>query len=175
MTKALCFTGPRPNKLAGYSGPRAEALYSAIKNKLIGVVLRASNTGFNKFISGGALGIDQIAAHAVIHVRNELAHNIRLVIATPFPSQPSRWPLHSQEEYYQILEAADAVVHCSHDPYSPAKMQKRNAWMVDQSRAVVAIYNNTGGGTLNCINYAKKMKRPVLVINPFTLEERWEH
>jgi len=173
--KTLCFTGHRPNKLADYSGPKVDALHSAIKNKLIDVVIRASNAGFNTFISGGALGVDQIAARAVIHVRDVLNRNVELEMAIPFPAQPNGWPENARQTYFTLLNASNSVVYCSQDPFSSAKMRKRNMWMVDHSEVVVAIYNNTGGGTKNCIDYARNMKRPVLIINPFTLEERWEH
>jgi len=46
--------------------------------------------------------------------------------------------------------------------------------MVDKADAVVAIYNGGHGGTGNCIAYARKQYKPVLVVNPYTLVEKWE-
>jgi uncharacterized phage-like protein YoqJ len=49
-------------------------------------------------------------------------------------------------------------------------MQKRNEWMVDRAKTMVALYLSEGktGGTLNCINYAMKQKKSVITIHPLT-------
>lgn len=45
-------------------------------------------------------------------------------------------------------------------------MQKRNEWMVDRIDELLAIYNGTPGGTKNCIDYAKKLGKPITIICP---------
>jgi len=176
MGKTLCFTGHRPNKLGGYTGERAKKTQDAIFEKLVAVVKRAIDHGFDTFISGGALGIDQIGAEAVLYWRRrpEYANTIKLVIARPFPSQACKWPKSSQEAFEVLCAKADEIVDVSDDPYEPQKMQIRNTYMVDRSDAVIAVFNGGGGGTGNCIQYAQSKYKPILLINPYTLVEKWQ-
>lgn len=173
MGKTLCFSGHRPNRLGGFYGERAEIIQKGIGGKLVQVIHRTISAGYDTFISGGALGVDQIAAETVLYVKANVNSDIKLIIAVPFPSQHKKWPPKSQERYLRILKAADEVVHCSEDPYSAAKMQIRNEWMVDQSNTIIAVWNGGKGGTYNCIQYTVKMCKPILLINPYTLTEKW--
>ena len=165
----LCFTGHR--KIAGaYHGPA----HVALRTTLIAVVKRACEKGFTNFISGGALGVDQIGAAAVLNVKQDGYPNIKLVVARPFPSQAVKWPAASQRSFNTMCASADVVKDVSPDPYAVWKMQKRNIWMVDQSNVVVAVWDGTkSGGTYNCIQYALGKKKHVLVVHPTLLTETW--
>lgn len=173
--KVLCFTGHRPDKLGGYAGPNAIHFQTRLHNYLVRVLIKAIHKDFKTFISGGALGVDQIAAEAVIELRKHtLYRKINLVIARPFPNQASKWPWHAQKRFSLIIEQADRIVDVSPDPYAPWKMQIRNEWMVNLSEVVIAVWNGVEkGGTWNCIQYAVKKQRDILIINPTTLEEKW--
>jgi len=173
MGKTACFTGHRPNKLGGYNGERAVKIQDGIFNSLTSAIQKAVESGFDAFISGGALGVDQIAAEAVLYVKPKYP-NIKLIIAKPFPSQSNRWPKNTQIEFEDLCSRADEVIDVSDDPFSPEKMQIRNEWMVDKSAAVIAVYNGGGGGTNNCVKYAQKTFKPILLINPYTLIEKWQ-
>lgn len=50
--------------------------------------------------------------------------------------------------------------------YYPAKMQKRNEYMVDNSDIVIAVWDGTKGGTYNCVKYAQKLEKKIIQINP---------
>jgi uncharacterized phage-like protein YoqJ len=52
-------------------------------------------------------------------------------------------------------------------------MQKRNEWMVDHADAVIAVWDGSPSGTANCIGYARKKRRPILVIDPVEEVEKW--
>lgn len=175
MGKALCFTGHRPDKLGGYSGEKAKAIQVAVFGSLVHVVQRAINNGFDTFITGGALGVDQIAAEAILHRKKNPAYeHIKLIIAKPFPSQGCRWPKHAQDFFETLCTMADKVVEISEDPYTREKMQIRNEWMVDNSTACCAVWNGGNSGTGNCVRYARSKFKPVLIVNPYTLAEKWE-
>jgi len=173
MGKTLCFTGHRPDKLGGYEGDKALAVQIPLQEKLTDIVRRAIEGGFTTFISGGALGIDQMAIESVLHYKRH-GCAIKLIIAKPFPGQASKWPSHVQRKFENYCTQADEVINVSPDPYEREKMQIRNEWMVDRSDAVVAVYNGGRGGTGNCVAYARSKYKPVLVMNPYTLVERWE-
>jgi uncharacterized phage-like protein YoqJ len=52
-------------------------------------------------------------------------------------------------------------------------MQARNEWMVDNSNAMIAVWDGSPGGTANTVKYAQAKERPVLVIDPVKREEKW--
>lgn len=54
-------------------------------------------------------------------------------------------------------------------PYTKQIMQVRNCYMVDNVSQVVAVWDGSGGGTKNCVNYAKSMNRDLTVINPMNV------
>jgi len=59
-----------------------------------------------------------------------------------------------------------------HDgPYNSTCMQDRNEWMVDHCHALVAVWNGTGGGTANCVGYAKRVGKPIVMIDVNKLKE----
>ena len=71
------------------------------------------------------------------------------------------------------FQKADRIVETSDDPYAAWKMQKRNEWMVDNSGAVIAVWDGTPSGTANTVKYARKQKKAVLVIDPVKETEAW--
>ena len=162
MSYAVCITGHRPPGLpGGYDGS------DDLSTFICSVVEQFYTQGYRKFVSGGALGADQIFARAVLMNKHP---DIELIIARPFPSQASKWPDKSQQEFERICTAADEIVDVSPDPYSPAKMQIRNKWMVDHSGCVIALWNGKeSGGTWNCLSYAREQGKTIYHINPFTL------
>lgn len=48
--------------------------------------------------------------------------------------------------------------------YHISKMHNRNQFMVNQSKFVIAVWDGSSGGTSNCVNYAKKKKRDIVII-----------
>ena len=102
--KSVSFTGHRPDRLGGFEPNNPVAVW--VKERLMGAIERAVNRGVTRFVSGGALGVDQWAADIVIQLRIEqekrspIEHRtIELVIARPFPSQPNRWIQEARRRY----------------------------------------------------------------------------
>jgi len=52
-------------------------------------------------------------------------------------------------------------------------MQKRNECMIDNSDAVIAVWDGAPGGAANPVDYAHKVGRSVLVIDPVKQTEKW--
>ena len=175
--KTLCFTGHRLRKLGGHE---PNSIENFVKRSLKDVIERAIKRRVETFISGGALGIDQLAAEIVLDIRareiKESYHresNIKLVIAQPFPSQSDKWPQDARRRYDKILQKAGRIVAVNDDPYAAWKLQKRNEWMVDNSDAVIAVWDGTAGTTANTVDYARSSRRSVLVIDPVKQAEKW--
>ena len=163
MNKTICFTGHRRIGGRYVNDLHRNKIYTPLRE----AVARAIDKGFDHFISGGALGTDQVAAQVVLDL------GAKLTIARPFPSQACKWPQGSVSRFERLCSDADQVIDVSPDPFSAKKMQVRNQWMVDHSQTVIAVFDGHKGGTFNCIQYALKQGRLVLTLNPNTNEQRW--
>lgn len=162
----LCFTGHR--KVEGLYPPHGR--WNGILNKMSDIVFQATKVGYTEFISGGAVGFDQVAAKAVIVVK-AFGTPITLTMALPFKGFDAKWPQASREELALLMAGADSTIYVSEPGYAAWKLMKRNEYMVNNANSVMALYlDNTSGGTLNCMNYAMKNSRPILVLNPITLK-----
>ena len=150
----VAFTGHRPNKLSGY-GP--SDLQNWVRFHLKQELQKLNPEGC---ISGMALGVDQWAAE----ICNDL--HIPWVAAIPFRNQESQWPYASQETYRKILATAYASCIVSPGPYAGWKLQRRNEWMVDRADVVLAVFNGSQGGTHNCLQYAGRMLKKIVIIDP---------
>lgn len=145
----LSATGHRPDKLGGYDAKTENALRLLAHRKL--VELRP-----DEVITGMALGWDQSVASAA------MLAGIPFVAAIPFETQERKWPAHAQKVYREILAAASRVEIVSTGGYANWKYQKRNAWMVDNSDSILALWNGTAGGTANCVGYAGTKHKPII-------------
>lgn len=158
-----CFTGHRPQLLGGYD--ENNEINQNIKNQLeVAIIDLIKNKGIKFFISGGALGTDLWSAEIILKLKKD--YQIKLFIAQPFPSQSSKWNQDQIIKYNEILKRADKVIPVSPDPYSSAKMMKRNRFMIDRSDWVIAVFNGDyKSGTGNCLKYAESLNKNILKIS----------
>ena len=152
--KRCCFTGHRPEKL--------QSSESVIKTQLTKAIDTALDAGITTFISGMSRGTDIWAAEIVLQRRSQNPE-IRLICALPYSGFEKRWSIRWQQRYSEILRNADLVkVVCP--AFSMDSYQKRNAWMVDHSALVIAVFSGQAGGTQNTIDYAEKQGIGVVLI-----------
>jgi uncharacterized phage-like protein YoqJ len=171
VLETLCFTGHRPDKLGGYE---PNPLQDWVRDRVANIIYRAINKGYFRFICGGALGLDWIAAEQVIEITQEKP-KVELILALPFKGYNSKWPLKTIERFELEIESnADKVIYICDPGYAPWKMQKRNEWMVDNSGGVIATWDGSEGGTANAYRYAREKGKPVYRINPITKTADWE-
>lgn len=175
-TATVCFTGPRPKDLFGYS----KDPYYPLVDFLTDLVLDLNQQGVGRFISGGAQGFDQLAFWSVNRAKTS-ASGITNDVYVPFPFQAVRWRdegLFGQREYNLMLRLADTVKTLSADPdpddfrQAVQKLHARNHAMVADSDLVVALlveghntdWANAKGGTAECVRHARANNVPVLAI-----------
>lgn len=156
----LAGTGHRPQKLGGFS----DATAGRLRDLALALLAREKP---DRVISGMALGWDTALALAA------LDRGIPLVAAIPFEGQERKWPPEAQATFRDILSRAAEVCIVSPGCYAPWKMQVRNEWMVDRATRVAALWDGTGGGTGNCVQYATK--RQVEVINLWSTWTRYAY
>ena len=169
MNKTVCFTGHRPNQLNGYNVNDNIDMLLKLKEVIIDHI---ENKQVDTFISGMALGIDMWAARIVLKLK-ETYPNIKLVCAIPCANHTDAWTKNPQsvQEWNDIVAKADTVHYVSNEQYTNWCMQKRNEWMVDNSKHVIAVWNgDSTGGTANCIKYAMKQDVEITQLHPHKLE-----
>lgn len=154
----LAGTGHRPDKLGGYGADVSTRLVDLARAALM--KYRPS-----RVVSGMALGWDTALALAAIEL------GIPLTAAVPFEGQERKWRHEQQQLFRAILARATEVVVVSPGGYAVWKMQVRNEWMVDRATGVLALWNGGGGGTGNCIEYARG--RQVEIVNLWATWERY--
>lgn len=167
MSKTLGVTGRRPQYFPWRyteSDPRCVVLKSLMEQH----IRKSVNDGFDRFVSGMALGVDMMFAEIVLKVRDE-GYDIKLVAEVPFPDQPSRWPSGTQERYQNILDRADEV-NVTSDAYSQDAFFERNGRIVDQSDEILAVWEGwESGGTFDTVQRAGESGKRVTVIDYRTL------
>lgn len=146
-------TGHRPEKLGGYDNRTSLALGGLATEWL------AFNLDVEEMIVGMALGWDQAVAGACV------ATGVPFIAAVPFEGQSSTWPAEARAKYDRLLaQAKEIVIVTPGELFGrqiAAAMQRRNEWMVDRAKKVVALWDGSWGGTHNCIMYANKIGVPV--------------
>ena len=160
--KTVCFTGHRPEVLGGYD--KDAPLNLKVRENLRKAVKAFKELGYRTFISGGALGVDQWGADAVLE-----DPELELVIALPYKDYGSNWPPESQAYLAGQCKKASKVHVVCEGEYAGWKNNERNKWMVDNSDAVIAVWNGAEkGGTAHCVKYAKEKGKPMFRYDPAT-------
>lgn len=154
----ISLTGHRPGKLGGYRD--FNPTRDRVKQGMTRVFTEEKP---DRIVVGMALGVDTWAAEVALTLR------IPFIAAVPFIGQERVWPPESQAHYRDLLTKAERVEIVTDGGYDVWKMQKRNEWMVDNSDALLAVWDGTPGGTANCVKYAEKVGKRIIRLNPQTL------
>lgn len=157
-----CFTGHRPNKLKGYKAVDNKELLWRINTVIVDHI---ENKGVDTFINGCAIGIDLWSAKIVLKLKDKYPH-IKLVSAIPCLGQNKMWRKEDKELWQEVVDKSDRVVLVSEEDYKPYLMQLRNVWMVDESDFIIAVWDETDGGTGNCVEYARNREKQIKIIKP---------
>lgn len=178
----ISFTGHRPNKLGGYQwGNKIQKeVRKEIEKNILDIIERTEEKEI-VFYSGGAIGVDQIAFEVVDGLKEVIWFidediTIKNNIAIPFKDQDRLWRINDKERYKSQKKRADNVIYVDTEKgyevsgtekgkYDVRKMQKRNEYMVDNSDILIAVFDGSKSGTKNCIDYAKKHNKEIIIID----------
>ncbi len=111
--------------------------------------------GVDTFIVGGAVGFDTMAATEVLNLQRKLYPGMKLVLAIPCEGQDRGWSPIQRALYQQIRQLATAEVVLSPQYYQGC-MLRRNDFMVENSRYLIAYVNRASGGSAYTLRMAKK-------------------
>jgi uncharacterized phage-like protein YoqJ len=176
IEETACFTGHRPDKLGGYAEFNNSTTKKIYKKLIERIIYLIETLNINTFISGGALGVDTIAFFAVNEVKQKYYPNIKNILAVPYEDQNLIWKSEEDLDRYEIIKKlADEIIYVDELPnyklngfpikrYHIDKLQKRNEFMVDCSSIIISVWDGSSGGTKNCIKYANKKNKLILLI-----------
>jgi uncharacterized phage-like protein YoqJ len=139
-----CFTGHRTIPKEQQRG-----LYDRLKK----TVFDLYGQGCRRFVAGGALGFDTLAAKAVLELKGHLP-DITLTLILPCADQSARWSASDRAVYESQKEAADEVI-CLAERYFDGCMQKRNQTMVAVSSVCVAYMTRPYSGAGQTVRMAR--------------------
>lgn len=153
-------TGHRPNKLGNDYDLTSFAVMK-LKEKIRHILVTKKP---EVVYIGMALGVDTLCAIVCIE------ENIPFVAAVPCDNQDRFWPKKSKDLYAYLLSKAAEIVIVSPGPYTRKKMQVRNEWMVNKldepGDFLLGVWDNSNGGTANCIHYAMRVHKEIVFLNP---------
>ncbi len=139
-----CFTGHRDIPLS-----RLDEVKDTLKREITALI----ENGYTRFVAGGAIGFDTLAAKSVLELKKDFTH-ITLHLVLPCHGQDKYWTDEQKAEYVHILDNADSNEYVSQS-YTRYCMHERNRKMVDMSSAVIAFYDGgEKGGTAMTVKYA---------------------
>lgn len=157
-----CFTGHRPAKLPwGYDERDPRCL--ALKQSILRELERLYRRGYRHFISGMALGCDLYFAEAVLQLK-EIYPDLTLEAALPFPNQAGHWSAANRARWSSILARCEleTVVQQNYDRWC---MLRRDRYMVERSSAILAVFDDTPGGTKYTLDCAVKEHLHILLLD----------
>lgn len=120
-----------------------------------------SQCGVKRFLCGGAMGFDTMAARAVLRAR-EKNDGIALLLAIPYRGVEKHRSEAERLKFEDILAQADSV-HYIADTYDRDCMLRRNRYMVERSGVCIAYMTHNSGGTAYTV--AQALKKGIEVIN----------
>lgn len=173
----IAITGHRPGDLRR-DGERID-LAPVLHELLARAVRRAQASNRRvRFITGGALGVDQAVAAMAREMRQTGPHGgvaIEYSVELPFPLSvmTHRWSEEQRDHLTQLLNAADYAPAPLAEAFEWSAYQRRNEQMIDAAEIVIAFWNGKKkGGTYNAIRYACRatQQKPVYnALNEFRL------
>ena len=163
---SCAFTGHRPHKFP-WKDNEADPRCIALKETLAEQIAMLARAGVTEYFTGGADGVDCWAAEIVLTMR-EKNPALKLHCLLPHEGQADRWSDSAQERYHSILERADSVDYVSRQYYDGC-MIDRNHRLVESAGLLLAVFNGVRRSGIGAtVNYARKMGKEIIVIDPIT-------
>ena len=158
IERTACFTGHSPQEMMAFlpGDDRFDRLTEAFDRELIHLV---EQCGVDMFLCGMADGFDLFAAQRLLWLRRtgRIPQGTCLIAVQPYPEHIRSMPRKSWVEAYQD------VLTCAQDTlvvtfaYSSQSYRKRNAYLVEHSRYVLAFWNHVRrSGTGMTVHMAQK-------------------
>lgn len=167
INKTAAFSGYRPQKLP-FGNDLSSPVAVRLRNTLRAEYTRLIRAGYRRFLTGGALGSDLMAAEVILELKYRLMNDMRIehILCLPCVHHSKNWDMDQRNRLREIADKSNGCYYISDCEYYKGCMQVRNRYMVDNSSLLVAVYDGQSGGTENTMAYAEKQGKKVLVVEP---------
>jgi len=164
--KTCAITGHRPEKLPWGYNENSEGC-RRLRETLVAQITALADSGVTSFLSGMALGVDQIFAELVLAQRKKNPA-LELHCILPCMGQDNRWPEPARKRYRSIVQQADLRYYVNRE-YHHGCMLERDRYLVEHSDCLLAVYDKAQrGGTAATVNYARELHRKIILVDPNT-------
>lgn len=197
FSNVACFTGHRTLNGVYFNREAPSPEWKALAWKMREIVEGLMVAYYLDYLVGGALGVDMVAGLVLCKLKEDKNNNgvfdpypkvagnkTRLGspwihLALPFQGHDRKWRYdRDRNDLARICDMShyhSNPIYVCDNGYHPSKMHRRNEYMVDNSSIVIAVWDGREeGGTYACLKYARKMRRDIIIINPYTLETKWD-
>ncbi len=130
-----------------------------IKVDLENEILRAVRDGYRTFLIGLTPGTDVWAGNIVIRLKDRFPE-LKLIAAVPFPGPAGDQEAEWAEKAERLLSRAD-LVKTIRPEGAEETCPRLQAWMVDHSSRLIAVYSGPSGSAGGMVRYARKIRVPV--------------
>jgi uncharacterized phage-like protein YoqJ len=144
-TKTCSFTGHRQIRTED-----TENLKSLLKRG----VKYAYDQGCRRFLAGGAIGFDTLAAEAVLELRDSFS-DARLVLVLPCRDQDRYFSPEQKKIYKKILKSADELIYTG-EVYTDTCMQTRNRFLAQNADIMLAYLYRERSGASQTVRLARE-------------------
>jgi len=169
MISGVCaFTGHRAEKLPWKD--ESSKIAEDFKMRLCIEICYKINAGCNTFLTGMCNGIDIIAGEMVLELKQTFPF-IELTAVIPYEEFASAWSEEWRERYFALAEKADKEIMLN-TKFVPNCLRQRNKYLVDNAKHLLAVQNSgdTASGTSQTIDFAVKLNRDIVIIEPKSLK-----
>lgn len=151
------------NKVCSFSGHRklSKINIEKIIRELNNEIEKQIEDGVRTFISGGALGFDQICASLIIN-KKTLDNNLKLIFVLPCKNQDKLWNEEQKKHYKNLLNEANEIIYIQ-ETYTNDCIKLRNKKLVEMSDVCICALENNFSGTYQTVKMANE--KGIEVIN----------
>lgn len=150
--QTCCFTGHR-----NIPASQLEEIVARTTAKVRELISKS----YRRFMVGGAVGYDTLAAELLFRLRDVEHMGIKVILAYPFDGYTSGWKEGQKATYERLLPLYDERI-CVAAAASRGAYLQRDRYMIDASSMCIAYCTQQTGGTAYTIRYAGKKSVPVI-------------
>lgn len=139
MAQRLWITGYRSYELGLFS--ETEPKYQVIDYALTKVITQAVEDGTTWVITGGQLGIEQMAAKAAVNLKADYPE-LNVALMTPFSHFGNQWKPENQEKLADLKSQVDFQAAVSEQDYtSPQQLRNYQSFMLTHTDGALLVYD----------------------------------
>lgn len=164
--KTMCFLGHELQELGyGENTLQCDELKEQIKMSIVSFV--EQHAVFH-FISGMEPGAEQFAAQIILDLK-AVYPQVTLECVLPCETQAENWNEWERDIYFRIVSECDTETMLERHA-SKGNRKKRDAYIVDRSDYILAVWNGNPGNIADAVAYAQAKQKPVLRLDPESLQ-----